>query len=268
MNLELMKPKKSETILTGENKIYEVKYDGGSALLVKKNGMFQVFHGENPTPVTHRYPELIAESSNLKDGIYVAELCALNAENPGGHFPSYLKRQCENSFKIGLRANLLPITAMVYDVVEFGGKDCSGLSLLMRKQILFDAVMGLGVAPHIQLVPFHDSPDPILANKDLEGIVIKDINSPYLFGKRDNWYKYRFNKEETVKFVSFENWEKKTGEEGIVMITEAGRRVTLAGPRVYEAKDKMEGQGFVMAEIVYNGKTDKGFRFTTVKRIL
>ena len=264
MNLSLMKPKKTDTILPTGNRIYEIKYDGGSAVLEKKAGLFQVFHGGNPNPVTYKYPELQAASVTLRDGVYVAELCVLDHGNAGGYFPSYLKRQCENRFQITLRTKTYPITAMVHDIVEHEGHSCTHLPLSERKKLISYLTGSI-----IHSVPFWDNPDPVLSLKDsLEGIVIKDLDTPYLFGKRNSWYKFRFNKEETVRFVSYEEWAKKTGEEGLVLITKEGRRVTLSGPRIHQARESMEEKGYVLAEISYNGKTDNGFRFTTVKRIL
>ena len=98
--------------------------------------------------------------------------------------------------------------------------------------------------------------------KNIEGIVIKNPESLYHLGKREG-FKYRFNTEENLKFTSYESWSKHTGEQGIVLITDEGRRVNLAGKRVEEAQQKVDEDGYVKCEVSSYGK-----RFSSIKRVL
>lgn len=261
---EVMKPKKIDSIPVNnesEKYIYEIKYDGGSGILVKQGEHVDVFHNGNNTPVTYRYPELLPELHNLKDGVYIAELIVSTNDMVGGDFDLFQKRQVENRFKIERRKQMYPITAIVYDIVKNDGEDIRDLTLFERKEILHKNVCD---GEHIRVIESFANPDKILEKQDIyEGIVIKDINSVYRNGKRDGWFKYRFNKEEVVRFVDFEDTET-----GIVLLTEEGKRVNLAGKRSEIAKEKIKNNGFVDCEISWNKKTDKGFRFCVVKRIL
>ena len=259
----LMKPKKIDTI--PENKeslkyIFEQKYDGGSGVIEKYDNEIKIFHGENPTAVTYRYPEIVKDGMNLKNGVYVCEIVVFDKEGIN-NFDLFQKRQLENKRKIELRSMLFPATAVIHDILKDGKEDVTNMALSDRKKILKEKIFDTN---HIRLIEFYDKPDKLLELKDtIEGIVIKEINSIYKFGKRDGWYKYRFNKEETVKCVDYEDTPT-----GIVLITEDGRRINLAGSRSEIAKKRIDEDGEVTVEVSYHRKTGKGFRFAVVKRVL
>ncbi len=263
--MELMKPKAVDTldgfIKNKEEYLFQIKYDGGSSIIKKHNGLIEVFHGDNPNRQTVKYPELVAELKTIPDGDYIVELCVFN-EHGVSEFRYFLKRQTENKVQINyFLKDKFPIVAIIHDVVKNGDTDVSNYPYVERLKILSESITD---SNHIRLIESYDTPDKILEQKDvLEGVVIKKRNSPYLFGKRDDWYKFRFNVEETVKCVSYEN-----SETGIVLITEDGRRVNLAGERSEGARRKIENEGAVTVEISYHEKSDKGYRFTTVKRVL
>lgn len=263
MKTVVMKPKKLDTLPKLRDKfIYEWKYDGGSCVIEKQGNRTSIFHSDNATNVSYKYPELIKDINNsVKDGTYIAELCVVSPRFVGGAFPLFLKRQCENSFKIQQRSKQYPITAMTYDIVSDGLENLCNDSLLDRKKML---EMNVKEAKHIKLVKYFTKPDSILKMKDtLEGIVIKDINTPYRFNRRDGWFKYRFNKEEVVRCVRFEDHPV-----GIVLFTEDNKKFNLPGPRAELAKRIIKDNGFVDTEISYQSKSDKGFRFAVVKRVL
>jgi ATP-dependent DNA ligase len=264
--IELMKPKKVES-MSGFDKqekyIYEIKEDGGSAIIYKHGDTVQIFHGFSDSLVVqnYKYPELVEEcKTNLKDGEYPCELCVF--KDGVSQFNLYLKRQSESKVKIDFLKDLFPITAVIYDITKDGDEDITNVPLLERKKILSKNVTD---GKHIKLIEYSNKPDKILEQKDkLEGVVIKDINSFYRFGKRDGWFKFRFNIEETLKIEKFEDTQT-----GIVLITNDGGRINLAGNRSSEAKRKIMNGGFVEVEIAYHEKNEDGhYRFAKVKRVL
>ena len=263
---KLMKPKKVNSIEgfnTGEY-VFEVKLDGGSGLLVKKDDKLEVYHGSGERR-SYRYPDVRSEGNLLKDGVYACELCVFNDDNVTD-FSLFQRRQVEKNFLIEVRSKRFPIVAMVYDVLFNGKEDVRDYDLLERKKILEKNVVD---GNHIRLVEFYENVNPILTMRDkIEGVVIKHKYSKYLCGKRDKWYKYRFNREETVKIIDFEEWSGDNGLDGVILITEDGRRVNLAGRDSYRAKEMLKENGEITVEICYHSKTEKGFRFPVVKRIL
>lgn len=262
-----MKPKKTDTIPEGDNYIYEFKYDGNSAIIIKKGFYIGIYHSNNGTNQIYKYPEVVPDLSRLKDGTYIAELIVAT-DNDGGSIDLIQKRQCENHFKILQRASKYPLTIMTYDIVNDGYQTVTGNSLLDRKKLLEKRIPN--DMQHIKLVPSYSSPLEIIKHKDyVEGVVTKDINTPYTFFKRGGWYKFRFNKEEVVKFVKYEEWEEENGKlKGVVLFTEKGFKVNLPGDRRLEAVEKMKDNGHVKCEVSYYSKSDKGFRFAVIKRVL
>lgn len=242
--------------------VFEEKLDGGSCEIKKHGDFITITHGSNPNIQNVKYPELIPEiQSNIKNGEYVVELCVLN--NKGvSEFPLYLKRQTENKVKINFTLkNIYPVIAFFHDITKNGNDNITMLSWSERNEIL---KQNIKESEHIKIVKSYDKPDILLEQKDIiEGIVIKKRNSPYQFGKRDNWYKFRFNTEETVKCTDYEDTDT-----GIVLITTDGRRINLAGDRSDIARKKILEGGFCEVEIAYHERTQQGFRFTTVKRIV
>jgi len=262
--IELMKPKSVESldgfIKNIEDYIFEIKQDGGSSEIKKHSSIVTITHGSNPNLQNVKYPELIPEIQNIKDGDYVVELCVLN-EKGVSFFPNFLKRQSDNRVKIDCLKEVFPVIAVFHDITKNGNDDVTNLSLMDRKNILNENVKE---SEHIQISKVYDNPDEIIKQKDLlEGIVIKKRTSPYQFGKRDNWWKFRFNREETVKCTNYEDTET-----GIVLITTDGRRINLAGERSHIAKKMILEGGFCEVEISYHERTLQGYRFTTVKRVV
>ncbi|MBS3748135.1 MAG: ATP-dependent DNA ligase [Candidatus Thermoplasmatota archaeon] len=261
MNFDAMKPEKISDIPIDTRYLYEIKYDGGSGFIVKKNNKVDIFHNGNNTPVTYRYPELVTNCLQyLKNGIYVSELIVPSNQFPNGDFDLFQKRQVENRFKINRRKQKLPVKAIIYDILH-NGTDLKNDGLLKRKEILHKSVMD---SNHIQVIESFKHPKKILDMKDTcEGIVIKELNSVYIHGKRTGWFKKRFNIERVVRFVDYE-----PTETGIVLLTEKQKRVNLAGKRSETARELINNEGYVDCEISFNKETGNGFRICNVKRLI
>ena len=261
--MTLMKPLKTKELPKGENTIYELKYDGGSSITKIEGKKVEVYHGDRQVVQTHKYPEVFEELKSQKDGKYVAEIVVIDPEHPGGNFNNYQRRLCENFFKIQRRAKKFPVTFVLHDVIDVDEP------FQERRKILKERITP---TTHVKVIEAYKSPKPILDLQKkygtIEGIVAKDIDSKYRMDTRVGWWKKRFNVEEVVKVIQYEDWTKSDGTPGIVMTTDDGKRINLAGPRQHEAKAKIDATGFAMIEIAYHKVSDKGFRFTTVKRIL
>lgn len=251
-----------------EDFIFEIKEDGGSSKIEKHEGNILITHGSNPNPQMQKYPDLMNDlKNNLKDGVYIVELCVY--DDGVSSFSHYQQRQLTNKIKIDLLKDDLPIVAVFHDIVKNKDEDVTGLPLMERKRILKKNVRE---TEHLKVIEIYDSPEPILEKRDsLEGIVIKKRDSPYLFDSRQGWYKFRFNKEEIVKCVDYENTKT-----GIVLITEDGGRINCPNQKKTKfAKEKLKKDGGTLeVEISHHPektKTKKGkgkYRFPTVKHIV
>jgi ATP-dependent DNA ligase len=262
-----MKPKKIGEIPKGSDYIFEIKFDGGSAVIKIEKGKVEIQHGDNPDDQTYKYPELVKELKDCADdGTYIAELCAIDKDHIGGHFPHFLRRQCQEFFKIQSRSKAYPITVQIHDVIETRDGSEMDKPLLKRKEIL---QKNIRESEHVKIVRFFENPEEVIAYKGLiEGIIAKRKDSQYRMDSRDGWYKTRFNKRKTVTFVKYEEWEKETGEKGIVLVTAEGKRATLAGSRVPDAREKIDKNKQVQILLEFHEETEDGFRFPVVVEIL
>jgi bifunctional non-homologous end joining protein LigD len=276
-----MKPKKTSEVPKGTDYVYEIKYDGGSAVIKIQKGKVEIQHGDNPDAQAYKYPELVKELKDSVDGTYIAELCVIDDQHMGGHFPYFLRRQCQEFFKIQTRSKAYPITAQIHDVIEteFGVEVYK--TLLERKAIINKNIKETN---HVKIVRFYETADPVMALKGkIEGCVTKRKDSQYRMDSRDGWWKTRFNKRKIVTFVKYEEWHKGDEEPeyeldgtlvdpsiitGIVLITGDGKRATLAGPRQHEAKKKIDTNGKVDILLEFHEETEEGFRFPVVVEIL
>lgn len=259
----VMKPLKSDTIPLSDRFLYEAKYDGGSAIITINSGVY-IAHNNNADNQLYKYPELNV-LSKLPHGEYIAELCVITPENVAGIINTFQKRQCSNYYLITQRTKTYPITAVVYDITKHGEDDTTRLDLLERKKLLKKLVKPM---PNVALADYYTTPEELLKFKDnIEGIVIKNIDAPYRFDRRDGWYKYRFNKEETVKFIGYEEWSNDNNQ-GVILSTEEGFRVNLAGKRCLIAIQQIQDKGYVNCEVSYYSKSKDGFRFAVIKRVL
>ena len=100
-------------------------------------------------------------------------------------------------------------------------------------------------------------------NLDIEGIIVKKLDKPYLPGKRtDNWLKYKFNKEGVFKVVDYELHPK-----GIVMITSEGHHINCNGKQSVKGKSLIDSGIYFNIEVEFLEITKTGsLRFPSFKR--
>jgi len=285
--MELMKPEHIKNA-TAENDVeklllpfiankeyfFQIKYDGGSSKIINKETSTDIFHGDNPNRQNVKYPELMKEFKEQKKCDFIAELCVF--DNNGVSVLNHYQKRCHTDNKVKIEYILkerYPVVAVVHDVVTIGNEDIVNWTYQDRLKYLTENLIE---TPHIKLVETFDSPYEIINRQKklqemkcpvlLEGIVAKKKTSPYLYGKRDGWWKVRWNKEETVKCVTYEDTQT-----GVVLITEDGRRITYSGQeKSREARQIIQEEGCAIVELVYHIKTPFGYRDVSdveIKRI-
>ncbi|MFC7443295.1 RNA ligase family protein [Laceyella putida] len=170
--------------------IAELKLDGIRLILSTVSGQIQCWtrHG---TRCTDRFPEL-AMLNLPPDTILDGELIVTD-EQSHPDFEAILTRfQTTNEHKIRTLMKSDPVQFCVFDVLMIGGQDVTSLPLHERKAILQDQIKE---QPHLSLVrsipgeqagAFFD----LVSQQNLEGIVLKKVNSTYQVGKRSyDWLK-------------------------------------------------------------------------------
>jgi DNA ligase 1 len=189
MFLSRMLLHKANNVFSDANYIVELKLDGIRLILSTVGGQIECWtrHG---TPCTDRFPELA--TLNLPPGVVLDGELIVTDERSHPDFEAILTRfQTSNEHKIRSLRKTHPVQFCVFDVLMIGGQDVTTLPLHERKAILQDQIKE---QPHLSLVrsipgeqagAFFD-----LVKQNLEGIVMKKVNSTYQVGKRSHdWLK-------------------------------------------------------------------------------
>jgi bifunctional non-homologous end joining protein LigD len=167
----------------GANWVHEVKFDGyrmqmrvagGKARLRTRKGL----------DWSDRFPEIAKEGGSLPDCILDGEICALNKE---GASDFGLLQNALSDHKTGA------LIFYVFDCLYAGGRDLRKEPLSARKQVLEKLLHPLKNSKRVKYVPhFTESGEAMLAaacRMDLEGVISKRIDAPYISGRADSWTK-------------------------------------------------------------------------------
>ena len=168
---------------SGAGWVHEVKFDGyrmqarvekGKAKLLTRKGL----------DWTARFPEIAADCAKLSDCIIDGEICALNAE---GASDFGLLQTALSDHKTGA------LVYYVFDCLFANGEDLRKQGLEARKAALQKVLKAIGKTRRVQFVPhFRESGDAMLdaaCRMDLEGVISKNLNAPYISGRADAWTK-------------------------------------------------------------------------------
>ncbi len=184
-------PIKTDNIPRGDNWISQVKWDGVRLLTYFDGESVQLYNRRRNERTLH-YPELHAIRSfcDANSVILDGEIIALD-ENGKPSFPTVMKRDgLRRMDKVAQVKQFVPVTYMLFDVIYYNGNWINDYPLAQRLQLLSNIVIP---TPTVQLVPsFQDSAAlfAVMQKERMEGIVVKDLNSPYQIGsKSHSWQK-------------------------------------------------------------------------------
>lgn len=241
------------------NAIYEVKFDG-MRIIAENNGsaLGGVLWSRGGNHVNNKFPEIAKQLSLQEQCTLDCELVVFN--NNRSDFSLLQKRvHTDNPFLIKRYIKSYPATLMVFDILKYNGEDLTNQTQLERKKLLAQI---LSEKPNIKLTNYYNTPDS-LVNQQIEGIMVKHPDKPYIPGKRNNyWEKCKFNKEGVFHVVSYEEHPN-----GILMITDEGHRVNCNGHLSQKGKDLLDQKNEFDIEVTYLEKTESGsLRFPSFKR--
>lgn len=185
-------PISSDIIPRGDRWIAQVKWDGVRILTYYDGHEVRLFN-RRQNERTLQYPEFIdvlrhcTASSMILDG----EIIALSEGKPS--FRKIMKRDSiRRHDKVKDAKIQVPATYMIFDILYYNGDWITAQPLYKRQEILEAIIIP---QENLQLVESFTNMDglfSIIKAKDMEGIVCKQIDSPYLIGKKDNrWQKIK-----------------------------------------------------------------------------
>jgi bifunctional non-homologous end joining protein LigD len=169
--------------------LYEIKWDGTRCILFKEAGGVRL-QNRRLLDITRRYPELgeLTGAIRAKTAILDGELVVFS----GGltSFPRLQEREhLDNPLKISLLSREMPATYVAFDILYLDGRWRTARPLRERKKLL---ARTLGLSERL-LESMYVAAEgrrffEEAVKRGFEGAMAKDMESPYLPGKRSRYW--------------------------------------------------------------------------------
>ena len=176
----------------------EYKLDG-SRLQIHKWGTRIWLYSRRGIEKTDTLPEAtkIGEDFNAQSCIVDSEVIATDPEGRPLPFQTLLERTVPKELsdeELKERKEKVAVTIRAFDIIYLNGRELADLPLSERRKYLIEVVPseylveGKQCQNEIELMGFYEE----ALQKGYEGIVVKDLNSPYEFGRRTyTWVKLK-----------------------------------------------------------------------------
>ncbi|MET3846895.1 ATP-dependent DNA ligase [Paenibacillus sp. OAE614] len=168
--------------------IFEPKIDGHRLVFSQESGVIRLYTRHN-NDCTRQYPELHFpfEDDIILDG----EIACVDPATGISDFEAVMTRfQAKNADKIDRLQRTLPVTFVVFDILQYKGRDLRKLPLTERKAILSSLTLP---SPSFGVVPFIEGAGEELFEQvrawSMEGMVGKRKNSQYVSRRSEAWQK-------------------------------------------------------------------------------
>lgn len=169
--------------------IFEIKWDG-TRCIVFLDGKKIRLQNRRLQNITYRYPELLNLNKYIqaKNVILDGEIVVLEGGKPNFE-KLQIREQASEHFKIELLSKKIPATYIVFDILYLNDKKVTELPLIERKGILKSILRdGSNIFEsefiHTRGLDFYNK----IVDLGYEGVVAKNIKSPYLIGKRSKYW--------------------------------------------------------------------------------
>ena len=179
----------------------EHKWDGMRAqLIIRKRKSFLWSRGEEL--ITDKFPELDCLANILPNGTVLDGELLPYKDGQIGNFNDLQKRIGRKSVSAKLKQQI-PIVIMLYDILEWEGKDIRSYPLMDRQDLLaqlFEKYDGEKIPILLSEVLKFSSWEQVAVEREKaedkrsEGLMLKDKKSSYGVGrKKGNWWKWKSN---------------------------------------------------------------------------
>ena len=206
-----MEPVMHDAPFDSNDYLYQVKWDGVHVLAYISDDNIQLFNRKK-NERTNQFPEIVYELNDIPSGtILDGEVICLNDEGKPDFFRVLKRDQTRNDSKINALTMTHPVHYMIFDMLYYKGESLISQPLSQRLKLLqeniqsshtlqiVDSVMHNGIA-------LFDTVD----KEDMEGIVAKKIDSPYIMGTKSPLWKKIKAWREIDTIVG--GWQERDGE--------------------------------------------------------
>lgn len=168
---------------------YEWKLDGERVLARKQGGNVQLF-SRNKILLNQTYPEVVDALRRIKGDWWLdGEIVAFEGENT-----SFRRLQDRLHIKDEelARQSSTPVSYYIFDCMHLDGYDLKPLPYRDRRQALRSLVRPTGP---LRLLPIGRPADAkyfhMICRKGWEGLIVKDLSSPYESRRTPRWLKFK-----------------------------------------------------------------------------
>ncbi|MGN7169624.1 ATP-dependent DNA ligase [Paenibacillus cellulositrophicus] len=170
------------------NYIFEPKVDGHRLIYSQQAGAIRLYTRHN-NDCSRQYPELLLPFDD--DIILDGEVACVDPATGISDFEAVMTRfQAKKADKIDRLRRALPVTFVIFDILQYKGRDLRELPLTERKAILSSLTLpgtSFGVVPYIEGAG-EELFEQVRA-WGMEGMVGKRKNSQYVSRRSDAWQK-------------------------------------------------------------------------------
>lgn len=167
----------------------QIKWDGVRCLAYL-NGDRCLLYNRKLHERTLQYPELqlLKSISRYPRVILDGEIIALTGGKPS--FSAILRRdRATNPANIKTMLTKLPVTYMVFDILEYDERNITKISFNERQEILTSTIEETEEIRLVENFPgLGDQLFQAAAAQNLEGVILKKADSPYIIGKKSNYW--------------------------------------------------------------------------------
>jgi len=223
--------------------------DKGSVLLINRRTRIK----------NEQFKEIVEELKSLPDCILDGEI--ISKDNNFNKLQSRAGTQDE--FKLALKEKSVPIDYMIFDILMLDSKLLTAEPLNIRIDKLNCLFDGLGEFKHLKVCEYGDISRLLqeAKDKDMEGIIVKDMEGRYESRRSRLWLKLKLWKEDIITINRYT-----TNNAGIRAETKDGIAVQISGVQSLEVKQKLDAGKEVDIYIQYLEKTKENkFRFISYR---
>lgn len=194
---EPMEPILTSSIMQGEGWIYQVKWDGIRGLCYKDNNNIRLYT-KSGRERSEWYPEVTGEIVHVKckQVVLDGELIVLDDEGRPSFHNIMSRDRVKRKDRLKHYLVKYPVKYMVFDILYRDGEDLRKLPLYRRKEILMETIRTDGTVQVVSDYTDGKALFSLMKEKDMEGIVSKRADSPYIGGKNHKmWFKTKVIKQ-------------------------------------------------------------------------
>jgi len=239
-----------------------IKFDGERILAKIQDGQVTLYNrrGRNKNK---QYPEVVNDLKHFKNCWLDGEVISLDDNfNKLQH-----RSNTQDGYKISLMKKEIPVKFMVFDLLRNGDEDLTNKPLAQRVSFRWETIETekLVKLKAVEFVTYGEVEVMYQRAKqeNREGIIVKNMESPYEFKRSKNWLKCKFWKQAEITLQTYTE-----NPAGIRCEDKKGNAVQVSGQQHQAVKQALDTKGCCEVVIQYLEMTKNGrYRHPTFKQI-